>query len=230
MPHNATYYQQIEALWRIYFRYICQWTGSSLVQVIGSNNDISPVRGQAYSITLAKVDILSVERQGTIFSEFQSRNEYFQSGEWMWKFRLWNGVHFVSDSMCESYLQIQQPHHAHGKHFTITLQTRYRLQRPAIVHSLKWHAIHRRLWFARFSTISEKWKMVFMFINYLKYLKSGPFKKTISCCEAAHHEILPYVRSHYLKIKCWSPKSLWQHKHDSVCIRTKGSYFFLSNW
>ena len=69
----------------------------SKITIIGSDNGLSPGRRQA--IIRTKAGILLIGPLGTNFSEILIGFKYFHSGKCTWKYRLRNGVHFVSASM-----------------------------------------------------------------------------------------------------------------------------------
>ena len=70
----------------------------SNLTTIGSVNDLSPSRRQA--ITWTNAGILLIRPLGTNFSEILIKISTFSLKKCVWKYRLWNGDHFVSASMC----------------------------------------------------------------------------------------------------------------------------------
>ena len=68
---------------------------SVIYSIIGSDNGLSPVRRHA--IISADAGILLI---GTILSEISNENMHFHSRKCILKYRLQNGGHFVSTSMC----------------------------------------------------------------------------------------------------------------------------------
>ena len=72
---------------------------SKLTPTIGSDNDLSPGRRQVIIRTNAGISL--IETLGTNFSGFFfSKFINFHSRKCIWKYRLENGGHFVSASMC----------------------------------------------------------------------------------------------------------------------------------
>ena len=68
----------------------------SEIIIIGSDDDLSPDRRQA--IIWTNAGILLIGPLGTNFNEILIK--HFHSRNRTWKCRLWNGVYFVSPSMC----------------------------------------------------------------------------------------------------------------------------------
>ena len=66
--------------------------------ILSSDNGLSPERRQA--IIWTNTWILLIGPLGTNFSEILIGIQTFSSKESIWKIRLWNGVHFVSASLC----------------------------------------------------------------------------------------------------------------------------------
>ena len=60
---------------------------------IGSDNGVSPIWRQAIIRTNAR--LLSIGPLGTNFNEILSKYKTFLSRKCTWKYRLWNGAHFV---------------------------------------------------------------------------------------------------------------------------------------
>ena len=71
--------------------------------IIGSDNGLSPDRRQA--IIWTNAGILLVGPLGTNFSEILIKIHAFSLKKRIWKYRLENGGHFVSASMCYQYIQ-----------------------------------------------------------------------------------------------------------------------------
>ena len=70
---------------------------SGLTSIV-SDNGLSPGRRQA--ITRTNAGILLIVPWGTNYSEILLDIQTFPSGKCIWECRLWDGVHFVSASMC----------------------------------------------------------------------------------------------------------------------------------
>ena len=67
----------------------------------GSDNGLAPLRRQ--TIIWINAAILSIIPEGTYFSETLFKIQKFYFRKPTWKFRLWNGSHFASASMCWIY-------------------------------------------------------------------------------------------------------------------------------
>ena len=66
--------------------------------IIGSDNGLSP--GQCQAITWINAGLLLIALLGTNFSDILIEIQTFLFNKVHFKCRLWNGIHFVSASMC----------------------------------------------------------------------------------------------------------------------------------